>query len=205
MTGSLCAASSKTPARSLAAAAPEEASNSRARIEARYMTFPSLRSEREFRRPRGIHHRVNHCLEQALHGPCIFGGTSHEACFHHRCGSHHHEHPPARGEHALEARVVARERGRQARRRVAVADARGQRVPRRDPNLSQARTCCSIICSLAVCTLRPLCDLLQYPEKGGKGTGFPACCQAAMRRDMLKYRRGEGVPALCWPGPQARA
>src|SRR5207302_54253 len=47
MTGSLCTASSNTPTRSLAGAAPENASNAgassaSARVEARFMTFPSF-------------------------------------------------------------------------------------------------------------------------------------------------------------------
>jgi hypothetical protein len=29
-------------------------------------------------------------------------------------------------------------------------------------------------------------------EKAAEVKGFPARCQAALRRDMVKYRRGEG-------------
>ena len=41
MTGSLRTASSNTPTRSLAGAAPENASNTSARVEARFIAFPS--------------------------------------------------------------------------------------------------------------------------------------------------------------------
>jgi hypothetical protein len=39
ITGSLCTASSNTPIRSLACAAPQKASNRRVRVEARFMAF----------------------------------------------------------------------------------------------------------------------------------------------------------------------
>src|SRR6266513_2378507 len=76
----------------------------------------------------------------------------------------------------------------------------------RASSTSHARTCCSIICSRAseVCIVWPRnWTYCLYVEKAGEVKGFPSRCQAGLRRDMVKYRRGEGVLALCLPGPQA--
>src|SRR4029077_14292952 len=62
-----------------------------------------------------------------------------------------------------------------------------------------------IICSRAsaVSIARPSeLDLLPNPAKAGEVTVFPAPCQAALRRDMVKYRRGERSPELCLTRPQ---
>src|SRR5437764_13356546 len=76
----------------------------------------------------------------------------------------------------------------------------------RSSSTSHARTCCWVIFSRtsAVCIahIRGL-DLLHVRSKAGEGKGFPVPCQAGLRRAMVKYRRGERVPALCLPGPQA--
>src|SRR6184192_4700759 len=76
----------------------------------------------------------------------------------------------------------------------------------RSSSTSHARTCCWVIFSrtstVCIAHLRGL-DLLHVRSKAGEGKGFPVPCQAGLRRDMVKYRRGEGVPALCLPGPQA--
>src|SRR5215467_4272432 len=37
------------------------------------------------------------------------------------------------------------------------------------------------------------------PEKAGEVKGFPARCQAALRRDMVKYRRDEPLAGICLP------
>src|SRR5205814_9940492 len=76
----------------------------------------------------------------------------------------------------------------------------------RASSTSHARTCCSIICSRAseVCIVWPRnWTYCLYVEKAGEVKGFPSRCQAGLRRDMAKYRRGEGVRALCLPAPQA--
>src|SRR6266480_6920769 len=115
MTGSLCTASSNTPTRSLGCAAPENASNTSARVEARFMAFPSCKvrcwSKSESRRPHRMHQRVDHRLEQALCAPGVLGRAPHQACFHHRRLAHHHEQTPAGPQQALEARIVEWERG----------------------------------------------------------------------------------------------
>src|SRR5215831_3390863 len=50
-----------------------------------------------------------------------------------------------------------------------------------------------------VCRLHPglPIGLIATPEKAGEVKGFPGRCQAALRRDMVKYRRGEGLAGIC--------
>src|SRR6516165_1018516 len=50
-----------------------------------------------------------------------------------------------------------------------------------------------------VCRLHPglPIGLIATPEKAGEVKGFLGRCQAALRRDMVKYRRGEALAGIC--------